>query len=618
MLLLFDNFEHLIEDGVDLLLEILKAAPEVKLLVTSRERLNLYGETVFDVEGLETPQEVEDATNYDAVRLFLQCADRTRAGFAPGNGGMTDVVHICRLVEGMPLGIELAASWARALSCREIGAEIEQSLAFLSVSTRGIPPRHRSVQAAFDHSWKHLTAEERRVFQRLSVFRGGFEREAAAQVAAASPSILSDLLDKSFLSRTSAGRYNLHELMRQYGAEKLAQDPKETQATQNDHCCYYARFLRDQFELFQAGEQQESLDAMEAEIDNVRAAWQWGVAQTRYDDIEGLMLGIYTFYYNRSRYREGYALIEKAVAALDDPTRLEEKASCLLGKLLWRQGDLLREFDAMDEKARTEALTRRSVGLLRICGDKTELVESLVVLGHVLAKQGQRVEAIPFLEESVEIGRQLEDRTYLAWALDSLGEIVGASGDLSRARQLLQESLTISQECNYLLAMAHNFNNLGAVAYWAGDYAEAKQRFLESKAIFEELGDPGRAAMAINNAGEMCVALGEDESATRYLLEALRTAVVRHLPRLPFNTLYALAALLKRQGRPIRAYELAIFVKRHPMTEWSVHEELRPLLVDLEATLPPTVQAAAEKRAKQWTLNDVAAEMLAEAEGGDA
>jgi DNA-binding SARP family transcriptional activator len=169
-----------------------------------------------------------------------------------------------------------------------------------------------------------------------------------------------------------------------------------------------------------------------------------------------------------------------------------------------------------------------------------------------------------------------------------------------------------------LLAMAHNFNNLGAVAYWAGDYAEAKQRFLESKAIFEELGDPGRAAMAINNAGEMCVALGEDESATRYLLEALRTAVVRHLPRLPFNTLYALAALLKRQGRPIRAYELAIFVKRHPMTEWSVHQDLRPLLAELETTLPSEVQAAAEERAKKWTLNDVAAEMLAEAEGGDA
>ncbi len=617
ILLLLDNFEHLIEDGADLLIEIMKSAPEVKLLVTSRERLNLYGETLFDVEGLRVPAEVESAMDYDAVRLFLQCADRIRAGFTPANGGLAEVVHICHLVEGMPLGIELAASWVRELSCREIATEIEQSLAFLSASTRGIPPRHRSVQAAFDYSWKRLPLEERHVFQKLSVFRGGFEREAAARVVGASSTILSALLDKSFLNSTPTGRYDLHELMRQYGAEKLAQDPQEALATHNDHCCYYARFLRDQFAHFRAGHQQESLDAIGAEIDNLRAAWQWGVAQKRHDDIEGLMLGLYTFYYNRSRYREGYALLEKAIAALDDSTRTEERARCLLGKLLWRLGDLLREFDASDEKARTEALTRRSVALLRGCGDKAELAESLVVMGHVMDKQGRRAEAIPFLEESVAVARQLEDRSHLAWALDSLGEIIGGSGDLPRARQLLQESLAISRECNYLLGMAHNFNNLGAVAYWAGDYARAKEWFLEGKAAFEELGDPGRTAMTISNAGEMCVVLGEDEAAFQYLLEALRIAAARRLPRLPFNTLYALAALLNKQGQPVRAYELAIFVKRHPMTEWSVHEDLRPLLAELEAKLPPETAAAAKARAKMWNLDDAVAKVLDEAEGCD-
>jgi tetratricopeptide (TPR) repeat protein len=154
-----------------------------------------------------------------------------------------------------------------------------------------------------------------------------------------------------------------------------------------------------------------------------------------------------------------------------------------------------------------------------------------------------------------------------------LGEIIGGSGDLPKARQLLQESLAISRDCNYLLAMAHNFNNLGAVAYWAGDYAKAKEWFIEGKAAFEELGDPGRTAMTISNAGEMCVVLGEDEAAIQYLLEALRIAAARRLPWLPFNTLYALAALLNKQGQPCCLRKLRPRPRREPrcgisMTQW--------------------------------------------------
>jgi predicted ATPase len=186
----------------------------VKLLATSRERLNLQMEWVFEIQGLPVPaaDQIGELESYSAVRLFLQRAQQAYVGFKLTREERPAVAHLCRLVEGMPLGLELAATWVRTLSCTEITRELERNLDFLTASARNVPERHRSLRATFDHSWKLLSTTEQRAIRRVSVFRGGFRREAAEQVAGVTLPLLSTLVDKSLLHRTATGRYDLHEL----------------------------------------------------------------------------------------------------------------------------------------------------------------------------------------------------------------------------------------------------------------------------------------------------------------------------------------------------------------------------------------------------------------------
>src|SRR5262245_1088704 len=219
VLLLLDNAEQLL-DGLGLLPEVLQHAPGVKLLVTSREPLTLPGEWVCEVAGLAL--RADDHTHEsDAAALFVQRARRAQTGFVVSEAERREVARICRLVDGMPLAIELAAAWVRTLSCAEIAQEIQHNLDFLASSARELEARHRSVRAVLDQSWQALADTEQQVLRCLGVFRGGFARAAAEQVASASLGVLSALLAKSLVHRSAEGRYDLHELVQQYGAEKL-------------------------------------------------------------------------------------------------------------------------------------------------------------------------------------------------------------------------------------------------------------------------------------------------------------------------------------------------------------------------------------------------------------
>jgi predicted ATPase/DNA-binding SARP family transcriptional activator len=258
VLLILDDFEHLLNDvgAVNLLSEILANAPKGKLLVTSRERLNLQEEWVIEIGGLPFPeidtaefletQRVQSPVieSYDALQLFVQSARRASVGFSLSAENVSYVVRICQLVGGMPLGIELASAWVRMLPCREIAQEIERNLDFLTTPVRNIPERHQSLRAVFEHSWKLLTPVERHLFRKLSVFRGGFRREAAEVVADASLILLSALIDKSLLRRNTAGRYEMHHLLGQYAAEKLEEVINEKVQVQAQHARYYATFLQ--------------------------------------------------------------------------------------------------------------------------------------------------------------------------------------------------------------------------------------------------------------------------------------------------------------------------------------------------------------------------------------
>ncbi|NJN54824.1 MAG: AAA family ATPase, partial [Anaerolineae bacterium] len=248
ILLVMDNFEHLAAAAA-YVTALLAAAPRLKMLFTSRSRLNVRGEQVYLLEGLPFPTERADTLawqGYGAVQLFLQTARAVNAGLTLSAAEETAVTRICQLVNGLPLGLELAASWVRVLSCTDIVQELEQNLRFLSATMRDVPERHRSLWAVFSYSWNMLAPEEQQAMRQLSVFRNGFTREAAEAVTAVSLPALLKLIDHSFVRRVSGAtgkpRFEVLEVLRLYAAEHLQQNPVEGLATYGRHQDYFIAF----------------------------------------------------------------------------------------------------------------------------------------------------------------------------------------------------------------------------------------------------------------------------------------------------------------------------------------------------------------------------------------
>jgi serine/threonine protein kinase/tetratricopeptide (TPR) repeat protein len=276
LLLIMDNYEHL-GTGANLVTELLKTVSSLKILVTSRERLDQQGEALFHLSGMEFPtwESPQDALNYAAVKLFMNSARLAQPGFELTPVNLNAVARICRLVAGMPLGILLAASWLGMLTPQEIATELQKNLDFLESDSQQIPSRQRSIRVVMDYSWQQMSLPEQQVFMKLSVFRGGFTREAAESVAGANLRILMSLLNKSLLRRdTESGRYEIHELLRQY-AEEQCQQANLLDATHDQHAQFFAEWAAKHEPDLKSVPQLETLSIMEADYLNIQSAWNW-------------------------------------------------------------------------------------------------------------------------------------------------------------------------------------------------------------------------------------------------------------------------------------------------------------------------------------------------------
>jgi predicted ATPase/DNA-binding SARP family transcriptional activator len=305
LLLILDNFEHLLEIS-GLVGEMISNAPGVKLVVTSRIRLNVQGEQLYPVGGMCLPDSTEvvlwddpeeEAQSFSAMQLFLECGHRVRPDFALTKVNVQSVSEICHLVEGMPLGLELAAAWVELLPPDEIAAEITRSLDFLETDQTDVPDRQRSIRAVFESSWKLLSKDEQGAFLSLCVFVGSFSRDAAQQVSGVSLRILLGLANKSWMQQTDGGRFQLHELMRQYGEERLKADKQVWRDAMNRHARYFAGFVTDQSLRMRSPEQMAGVRALAKEFDgNIKKAWDWLVSEQCWNDlIETMILGLFQF-----------------------------------------------------------------------------------------------------------------------------------------------------------------------------------------------------------------------------------------------------------------------------------------------------------------------------------
>ncbi|MBN1963267.1 MAG: SARP family transcriptional regulator, partial [Anaerolineae bacterium] len=346
MLLLLDNFEHLLA-GTSLVVSILETAPEVKVLVTSREVLRLQQEWVYDIRGMSFPEDVKTTPleTYSAVHLFVERARRAQGHFKLEDN-WADVVRICQLIEGMPLGIELAAAWTRIMSCQQLAEELAVSLDILTSRQRGLEPRHASLRAVFAHSWKLLNEDEQLVLMKLSVFKGGFTAEAAAAIAGASLPLLAALVDKSLLRADEEGRYDLHEAVRQFAAELLAADTDAELETRERHCDYFAQLLHERVVAVQLISWTEVLP----EMDNVRVAWTHAAQQRKLSALQQAMPALSGIYLLQAWFEEGERMFQFAEDGLRDLPPTNDTRFLLGAALLFKahcQRDQLAKADQM-------------------------------------------------------------------------------------------------------------------------------------------------------------------------------------------------------------------------------------------------------------------------------
>ncbi|MCA9994674.1 MAG: tetratricopeptide repeat protein [Anaerolineales bacterium] len=511
LLLVLDNAEHLLGETavIHLLQQFLTHAPGLKLLVTSRERLNLRGEWLLPVEGLTIPATAPKEETYAAAVLFVQCAQRVRPEFALTAANQEAVWCICQLVEGVPLGIELAATWLRLLSCAEIVAEIGRSYDFLSDAPRAVAERHQSLQAVFAYSWKLLTANEQQVLARLAVFRGGFDREAAQTVAQATLPLLASLVDKSFLRVRQPGRYEMHAMLRQYAAEELP--PVEQEKVQDHHAAFYAAFLQRWLLPLQGGSQLVALDGIRVELENVRAGWHWALKRpfqiTALPNWQSLVRDMsetmFYFFTMRSWFEEGEHLLGQVVAWLG---QWGEETAVLRWRIQARHGWL--QF-LRGQTVQGEQTLRHSLAQLTEAGAEAETIFCHNYLGAVAFYRQDEAGTLAHLRQALALAQRLDDPFGEAIALDIMGRVQMHRQDFDAAESLLQASLARKRPLGDRFGMGFSLQNLGAVAQALGQPERARRLYEESLVLREEMGDRRGMGLCLEKLGDLALAAGD-------------------------------------------------------------------------------------------------------------
>jgi len=548
LLLVLDNFEHLL-GGVSLLGQILGEAPGLKLLVTSRERLNLRQEWLLPLRGLDFPEDEEISgageEDYAAIELFVRCARPVRPEVSLLSAGPASVARVCQLVEGMPLAIELAAPWVRVMGCESIVRELEGSLDFLTTTLHDMPQRHRSMRAVFDQSWGLLSSEERSVLRELSVLRGGFRREAAEAVALglgqppASLIALSALVDRSWLRTPSPDRYEMHELVRQYCSDQLRvgmlesevgeDGVRESERVRDRHSRYYGAFLQEREGRLSGRGQVQALSEILGEMDNVWAAWQWAVeqgdAETIGKCVEALAVvgSVRGWNHEMSQNLEEAATVlrEQLDLATDQPDRpARERTAALLADVLIKQASFRRSLGQTD---RAIDLCEESLALL--CDVEQDArrdglaIDAKMDLGFLLQLSGDSARGWRLRQEAFALAEEVGESL-----LHDLGMDLRRKGQWDEAETVFRRAIDIAEEEGDQLWRTSCLDNLSAVLWAKGEYQRARTLAEECLQIRQELGDRSDVSYSFLRLAEISTALGNYDLAGEYCRSALAIA----------------------------------------------------------------------------------------------
>jgi len=525
--LLLDNFEQLL-DAAPLVTELLASAAQLKVLVTSRERLHLRGEQEIAVPPLALPDPgqlppVERLSQYAAIALFIQHARAVQLAFQLTNANAPAVTEICVRLDGLPLAIELAAARVKLFSPEALLARLSGRLALLSGGPRDLPARQQTLRRTIDWSYHLLDVGEQTLFRRLGIFVGGCSLEAVAAVCSATPEApgelpidaldgLTALVDKSLL-RQEAGtdgtaRFVMLETIREYALEQL-EASGEAERLRQQHARYYQALSSEQ----PAEDDETYTRRVDRDYDNLRSALEWSQTPVGNSETALWLAGsLSPVWLERGLRHEAITTLQRA---LDHPlgvgrTVAHVRARERLANVLGLTGNY----------AAAQAQYEQALPLERELGESGAWI--LGRLGWLAREQGDRITAWARLSEAIALYRQQGDTHGLAWELTTVAEVAILDEDPTRAEALLDESRALSPFIESSLWRGWTLNHLGHAAQLRGDYQRAAELHQESLAIFCTVGDRNFGLLwAYHSLGETALGLGRLDEAARWLTQGL-------------------------------------------------------------------------------------------------
>ena len=561
MLLVLDNFEHLL-DGALLVADMLQVASGLRVLTTSRERLNLRGETVYALQGLDFPdsQSLENIQDYAAVKLFILNAERVHPGFELQVDDLPDLLRICRQTARLPLGIELAAGWLDVLSLAQIAAEIQKGIDILETEMRDVPERHRSIRVTFERTWERLTEDEQTVFRRLSVFRGGFTVAAAEVVADAGVRNLRQLASKALVRVLPDGRHDIHELLRQFGAEKLNASGEQA-VTHAKYAAFFADFMQLRRNAVFNHQQLEVLDQIGADFENIRSAWDMLVEQRAFDELPKFLAGLWFFLHVYSRNQESVELFETTVNLLQSLPASDVTALALArlwAHLAWCYHDLgLSENGIVSAEA-----------AIRLFDQHDSPEEQLVAyqgLAVIYRYRWEPENMRQFVEKGYELALKLGNRYWEAHSLIIYSQLAGMTGDTREAiLRPLRQARTIYENTQNSWGLMLSYSTEAGNAFGAGDYEQAKHWAAQCQVLAQAFGNAffrGTSALYLG-----MVALRQEDygQAWNALHQALRTFWDAGLAHFVPGPMVNLVQLLLNDDKADLAVEVIALMERYP------------------------------------------------------
>lgn len=609
LLLVFDSFEHL-GDGAPIVSEILRAAPHVTVVATSRATLRVTGETVLALEGLESVWETEEeALQTSGVGLFIDAAQRARPGFALKPEDLDSLAGILRLTDGMPLGIILAAAWVAMLSIGEIAAEIAKNLDFLEADLGDAPDRHRSVRAVFDYSWELLSLEERSIFAALSVFRGGFTREAAEAVTGASLRDLAALANKSLVTADpETGRYTVHELLRQYAEAELEKDQQRSRQVLEAHAAYYSSLADGAFPLLGGS---GDLLMLEQDIDNIRLAWRHALAFGDAVEARKMIGALWMVYEIRGWFPSGVELFGEALDVFD------EDAADEAAVVAWALSSAVQAWFLGLQGRQVEgvAAAAKAVDTLRTTSDPEALWLALTCQALNLAYTGQDWTEVA--DQGIAVGETLDGPFWAAAFKNWRGGAAMMSGDFTTGKRVLLEGMDVYEQLDERYWRSANLQHQAQIAIPEGRVEDAIDLFGQSTKRASQLGAVRVLQMSATGLGDANMAAGNFAAAETAYIESLTTSEQMGMVREMLSVLRRLAEIRAATGRKREAVELLATVLADPASAQQAvfdgaltSDSATAALDDLREELDPEEFAAAHAAGTSRSYDIAAKELI--------